>query len=60
MMAKPSLLEAFVRGFPRPSSGQRGSAYAASAWTGYIAHAGGQVACVHGRSPEHLFLCPRL
>eukprot|EP00969_Alexandrium_andersonii_P371480 15479604-Alexandrium_andersonii.AAC.1 len=31
-MAKPSLLEAFVRGPPRPSPGERGSARAASAW----------------------------
>eukprot|EP00969_Alexandrium_andersonii_P314162 13878768-Alexandrium_andersonii.AAC.1 len=32
MMAKPSLLGAFVRRSPWPSSGQRGSACAASAW----------------------------
>eukprot|EP00969_Alexandrium_andersonii_P224229 9902485-Alexandrium_andersonii.AAC.1 len=32
MMAMLSLLEAFVRGPPWPSSGQRSSACAASAW----------------------------
>eukprot|EP00969_Alexandrium_andersonii_P188037 8308979-Alexandrium_andersonii.AAC.1 len=32
MMAKPSLPQAFVPGTPWPSSGQRGSACAASAW----------------------------
>eukprot|EP00969_Alexandrium_andersonii_P075627 3334380-Alexandrium_andersonii.AAC.1 len=32
MMAKPSLLEVFVRGSPWPLSGQRGSARASSAW----------------------------
>eukprot|EP00969_Alexandrium_andersonii_P298697 13204607-Alexandrium_andersonii.AAC.1 len=32
MMAKPSLMEVFVRRPPWPSSGQRGSACAANAW----------------------------
>eukprot|EP00969_Alexandrium_andersonii_P257507 11385322-Alexandrium_andersonii.AAC.1 len=32
MMAMPSLLRVFVRWFPWPSSGQRNSACAASAW----------------------------
>eukprot|EP00969_Alexandrium_andersonii_P352955 15438798-Alexandrium_andersonii.AAC.1 len=48
MMAKPSLLEALVRGSPWPTSGRRGSAWAASAWRtcrgATFALAGGPVA----------------
>eukprot|EP00969_Alexandrium_andersonii_P365618 15466650-Alexandrium_andersonii.AAC.1 len=32
IVAKPPLAAAFVRGSPRPSSGQRGSACSTSAW----------------------------
>eukprot|EP00969_Alexandrium_andersonii_P239628 10578223-Alexandrium_andersonii.AAC.1 len=64
MLAKPSLLDAFAQGPPRPWSAQRGSACAASAWrtirAGDIARASSPIArtCVRnlerrGRQQQH-------
>eukprot|EP00969_Alexandrium_andersonii_P294842 13032414-Alexandrium_andersonii.AAC.1 len=62
MMAKPSLMEMFVRGPPWPSAGQRSSACAASAWRtcgGAELHVQcGQAARVYVFCSERLF--PRL
>eukprot|EP00969_Alexandrium_andersonii_P038679 1695804-Alexandrium_andersonii.AAC.1 len=61
-MAKPSLLEAFVRGSPWPSSGQWGLARAASARRTCggpeFARAGGPAACAYVFSPERRWLAP--
>eukprot|EP00969_Alexandrium_andersonii_P119464 5282118-Alexandrium_andersonii.AAC.1 len=61
-MAKPALLEAYTRESLWPSSGQRGSARATSAWHtcggAKLACASGPSARVYVRSPEHLFACP--
>eukprot|EP00969_Alexandrium_andersonii_P185090 8176727-Alexandrium_andersonii.AAC.1 len=54
-MAEPSLLEALVRGYQWPPSGQRGSACVASAWCACvgaeIVRAHGPAARAHVRSP---------
>eukprot|EP00969_Alexandrium_andersonii_P048157 2113352-Alexandrium_andersonii.AAC.1 len=61
-MAKPSLLEAFLRGSPWPSPGQRGSACAASAWRtcgGAEVHVqAAPVAHAHVFRPERLIQRP--
>eukprot|EP00969_Alexandrium_andersonii_P195421 8633009-Alexandrium_andersonii.AAC.1 len=61
-MAKPPLLEAFVRGSPWPSSGQWSPAHAASARRtcggAELARASGPAARAYVFSPERLFWLP--
>eukprot|EP00969_Alexandrium_andersonii_P320516 14161145-Alexandrium_andersonii.AAC.1 len=55
MMAKPSLLEAFVRGSPWPSLGLQGSACAAAcAW---CTSRGGSETALAGGPIAHAYVC---